>query len=386
MNEFKKVMEPLQVKNTVFRNRLVFPAVVTNYATSEGFVSKGLVDFHCAIAQNVGLDIVEATPVRDKGGVWDTQVCAFDDKYIYGLARLAEAIRSNGAVAVLQIYDAGARSGVGGRIAIPFAPSKIPAGIIGNYDSVEMTVEDIKCLVEAFSNAAMRAFKAGFKGVEIHGAHGYLINAFLTPYLNKRTDEYGGGLENRARFLLEIVQAIKETVPKGFLIICRINGDEPFENGTKIDDAKKIAILLDNAGCDIVSVSAIARKIPVKLPTGERFIYTTCVPSKKHKDGCYLDYAEQIKRVVKVPVIAVGKIRSLAMAEKILLDGKADLTALARVLIADPEMPRKELEGRKDEISLCTEELKCMLSIVAGKPMECKQNPALPPRNITERA
>ena len=85
-------------------------------------------------------------------------------------------------------------------------------------------------------------------------------------------------------------------------------------------------------------------------------------------------------------MIAVGKIRSLAMAEKILLDGKADLTALARVLIADPEMPRKELEGRKDEISLCTEELKCMLSIVAGKPMECKQNPALPPRNITERA
>jgi len=364
----------------------VFPAVVTNYATSEGFVSKGLVDFHSAIAQNVGLDIVEATLVRDKGGVWDTQVCVFDDKYIRGLARLAEAIRSNGAAAVLQIYDAGARSGVGGRVAIPFAPSKIPAGIIGNYDSVEMTVEDIKRLVEAFSDAAMRAFKAGFNGVEIHGAHGYLINAFLTPYLNKRTDEYGGGLENRARFLLEIVQAIKETVPKDFLIICRINGDEPFENGTKIDDAKKIAILLDNAGCDIVSVSAIARKIPVKLPTGERFIYTTCVPSKKHKDGCYLDYAEQIKRVVKVPVIAVGKIRSLAMAEKILLDGKADLTALARVLIADPEMPRKELEGRKDEISLCREELKCMLTIVAGKPMECIQNSALPPRDITVQA
>lgn len=386
MNELKKVTEPLQVKNTVFRNRLVFPAVVTNYATSEGFVSKGLVDFHYAIAQNVGLDIVEATLVRDKGGVWDTQVCAFDDKYIHGLARLAEAIRSNGAVAVLQIYDAGARSGVGGRVAIPFAPSKIPAGIIGNYDSVEMTVEDIKRLVEAFSDAAMRAFKAGFNGVEIHGAHGYLINAFLTPYLNKRTDEYGGGLENRARFLLEIVQAIKETVPKDFLIICRINGDEPFENGTKIDDAKKTAVLLDNAGCDIISVSAIARKIPVKLPTGERFIYTTCVPSKKHKDGCYLDYAEQIKRVVKVPVIAVGKIRSLAMAEKILLNGKADLTALARVLIADPEMPRKELEGRKDEISLCKEELKCMLTIVAGKPMECIQNSALPPRDITVQA
>lgn len=382
-HKFKKVTEPLQVKNMRVRNRIVFPATVTNYATTGGFVTEGLISYRTAIAQSVGLDIVEATTIREKGGVWNTQLCVYDDKYIPGLAKLAKAIKAKGAAAVLQIYDTGARSGVGGRDCIPFAPSKIPAGVIGTYETVELTIDGIKELVVAFAEAGRRAFEAGFDGVEIHGAHGYLISEFLSPYFNKRTDEYGGSTENRARFFLEILKAVRERVPEDFPILCRINGDEPFEGGVKIEEAKKIALLLEEAGCDIVDVSAIAGKLKVKLPSGQRFVFTTCIPFKKHKKGCYVEYARQVKKeVVQVPVMTVGKIWSLEMAERILREGKADLIAIARGLVADPEMPRKEFDGRKDEIVACAEDLLCLTSIVAGEPLKCKQNKVLPPGSI----
>lgn len=382
-DELEKIMEPLQVKSMRLRNRLVFPATVTNYATKEGFVTEALINYHTSVAQSVGLDIVESSTIREKGGVWNTQLCIYDDKYIPGLAKLAKAIKSTGAAAAIQIYDTGARSGVGGRDCIPFAPSKIPSGVIGTYDTLELTIHEINKLVAAFAEAGWRAYKAGFDSIEIHGGHGYLISEFLSPFFNKRTDDYGGSTENRARFFLEILKAVRERIPKDFPIICRINGDEPFEGGVKIVEAKKIALLLEKAGCDVMDVSAIARKVKVKLFSGQKFDFTTCIPSKEHEKGCYVEYARQIKEVVKIPVMTVGKIWSLEMGERILREGKADLIAICRGLIADPEMIWKELDGRKDEIIACEEDLLCLTSIAASEPLRCKQNKALPLGNLT---
>ena len=379
VNTFKKVTEPLQIKSMKMRNRIVFPPMVCNYAAEGGFVSQGLIDYHRARARNVGLDIVELTLVRDKGGLWDHQICIYDDKFIPGLAKLAHAIKAEGAAAAIQICDIGARSGTGGRPGVPLAPSKIPAGVLGKYESIALTTDGIKEFVHMFAEAGRRAFEAGFDAVEIHAAHMYLISQFLSPYTNKRTDEYGGSTENRSRFLLEIIKAVKEHVPKDFPILCRINGNEPYDDGIKIEEAEKIAQLLEQAGCDIIDVSAITGKEPVKLPTGQSWGHTTSVPFKEQKPGCYVEFAAAIKKVVNVPVITVGKIWSLKLAENILEQGKADLIAIGRGLIADPDLPKKELEGREEEVVRCSEDRRCQISIHADKSLACKENKSLPP-------
>ena len=235
--------------------------------------------------------------------------------------------------------------------------------------------------MQAFADAGRRAFEAGFDAVEIHAGHMYLISEFLSPFTNKRTDKYGGSTENRSRFLLEIIEAIKARVPQDFPLLCRINGNEPYEDGIKVAEAKKIAQLLEKAGCAIIDVSAVTGKEQIKLASGERFGQVTSTPFKEQKPGCYAEFAGEIKEVVEVPVITVGKIWSLELAEKILEQGKADLIAIGRALIADPDMPRKELEGRAEQVVRCSEDRLCQVSIRSVKPLACKQNKALPPNN-----
>jgi 2,4-dienoyl-CoA reductase-like NADH-dependent reductase (Old Yellow Enzyme family) len=326
---------------------------------------------------------VEFTIVRQRGGVLPNQVSIYDDKFILGLAKLAKAIKAKGSAAVLQIVDCGARVGTCGAVGVPLAPSKIPAGVIGLNESIEMTASQIKELIEAFAEGARRTCEAGFDAVEIHGAHMYLISQFLSGFTNKRSDEYGGSLENRARFLLEIIAAIKKCVPDDYPLVVRINGKEPLDGGLTIEESQRIAQLLEKAGCDIISVSRIIRKQEVKSETGQSIQWLTAVPPKEAEEGCNVFLAEAIKKVVTIPVMTTGKILSLELAERILSERKADLIGMARQLIVDPDTPVKEIEGRTSEIRRCKEDFLCLTSMGSGKPIKCSVNKALPPENIS---
>jgi len=372
--EFRRLFEPLQIKKVTLRNRVVFPAIVTKYTTPDGFVTEGLIEYHEARAEHVGLNITELALFRPGGGV-SQHIHAYDDKYIPGLAKLAQAIKRKGAAAILQLCDCGARAGSLGAVADPVAPSKIR---LGPSEARELSIAEIKELVVAFAEAARRGFEAGFDGVEIHAAHLYLISQFLSPYTNKRTDEYGGRVENRARFLLEIIEETKKRLPKDFLIICRTNAFET-EGGLTMEEVIKIAQLLEQAGIDVLSLSGLCQKITAERQ-GKKFDWFTSTCPTNWPEGHEIKYAVQVKKAVKTPVIVVGKIFSPQLAESMLELQQADLVAMARALIADPEWPRKVAECREREISRCKEDLKCLRS----HPMTCIVNKSLPPENIDD--
>ena len=374
---FRRLFEPLQIKRIKLRNRIVYPAFVTSCASPDGFVTQGLIIFHEAIAEHTGLSIVELSLIRPKGGVSRRQVHIYDDKYIPGLAKLAQAIKAKGAAAIAQLCDLGARAGSLGAIADPVAPSKIT---LGPVEARELSVGEIEMLVAAFAEAAVRAYEAGFDGVEIHACHLYLISEFLSPYCNKRTDRYGGSVENRARFLLEIIEATKKRVPDDFLLLCRVDVFEPFEEGATVEEIIRRAQLLEQAGVDILNLSRVCQKVTVKQHGKSYDWFTTACPPN-WPEGHEIKYAVRVKEAVKIPTIAVGKIFSPQLAENVLELNQADMIAMARSLIADPELPRKVAEGREDEILRCKEDFRCVRCLSEGKPIACAVNKSLPPKN-----
>jgi len=376
--EFRRLFEPYHIKELRLRNRIVLPAIFTNYATPDGYVTKGLIHYHEERSEHTGLSIVELSMVRPRGGISLRHLNIYDDRYIPGLAKLAQAIKGKGAAAVIQICDFGARAGSFGADADPVAPSEIT---LAPKKARELKREEIKEFVEAFAEAARRANEAGFDGVEIHACHMYLISQFLSPYTNKRTDEYGGSVENRARFLLEIIEAIKRKVPEDFIILCRIDLFEPFKGGSTMEEVIKRAQLLEQAGIDALNLSGICQKVTFKAKGKEFDWFTTCSPPN-WPDGHEIKYAVQVKRSVSIPTIAVGKIFSPQLAENILELKQADMVAMARSLIADPEWPRKVLEGRDREILRCKEDLKCLRSLSKDEPIGCVVNKSLPPKDI----
>ena len=380
--QFRRMFEPFPIKGLTLRNRIVFPAILTNYARSDGFVTKGLIHYHEERAEHVGMNIVEVSMVRPKAGLSTRQIHIYNDKYIPGLTKLAQAIKEKGAAAVIQICDFGARAGSFGADADPVAPSPTR---LAPKKARKLSVDEIRQFVVAFSEAARRAHEAGFDGVEIHACHMYLISQFLSPYINKRKDEYGGSSENRARILLEIIEATKKRVPEDFLILCRIDLFEPFEGGSTLGEVIERAQLLEKAGIDILDLSGICQKVTFNQG-GENFDWFTTGCPTNWPEGHMIKYAAKVKEAVNVPTVAVGKIFSPQLAENILELGQADLVATARSLIADCKWPLKVREGRDREILRCKEDLKCLRSLSMDQPMSCAVSKSLPPKEIDELA
>ena len=206
----------------------------------------------------------------------------------------------------------------------------------------ELTVEEIHQLVEQFGDCARRAQQAGFDGVEVHGAHGYLVGAFASPFANKRCDEYGGTIQNRARFAVEIIRNIKQKCGADFPVLYRMSAVEYVPGGLEIEEAKVLARLVEEAGADCIHCS--------------QGVYASTqhiIPPSVVARGAYVQNAAAIKSAVHIPVIAVGRINDIQVAESILQSGQADLVTMARASLADPEMPKKIQEGREDEVLRC---------------------------------
>jgi 2,4-dienoyl-CoA reductase-like NADH-dependent reductase (Old Yellow Enzyme family)/thioredoxin reductase len=359
------LFEPIDVGSIRVKNRIVMPPITTNYASTSGEVSDLLVRHYVERARGgVGMIIVEACSIHKYGKAFHCQLGAFNDGFKPGLARLASAIKSYDVAVLLQLFHAGRQTTSAISGSQPIAPSPIPCRIVREMPR-EMTLEDIEDIEDSFANAAYRAKTCGFDGVEVHGAHGYLVSEFLSPYTNRRSDGYGGGVEGRARFALEIVERIREKCGSSFTVGFRINCSDFVDGGLTIDESIKIAKMLDDAGVDVIHVSAGIYE------SREYIVQPMYFPR-----GLLIPLAERIRREVSIPVIAVGRINDPKLANEAISSGRVDMVAMGRALIADPELPRKAFEGRLDDVRKCIACMDgCIGRLVYGFQVGCSINP-----------
>jgi len=342
------------------------PALASFLFDDDGNVTDNLVEHYKRRAgSGVSMVIVEACAVSPEGIVSRHQGRIFDDRFIDGFSKLADAIRSEGAIAGIQIHHSGRQTSPRVIKQDPFAPSPLPCPTIRG-DVRPLTKEQIQKIVKKFGDAAERALKAGFDLIEIHGAHGYLINQFLSRFSNIRDDEYGGDIKGRARFAKEVVEEVRERIGKDFPLSFKISAQEFVSNGLTVEESIEIIKILINAGIDIVQVSAGCDATPEWI----------CQPMYMKK-ACLADSAGKIKKAVNIPIMSVGRINDPLIADEIISRGWADLICMGRGILADPELPKKAKEGRFDEINTCIACNTCMESIFRKGRIECLVNPFL---------
>ena len=317
-----RLTDPLKVKGFTLRNRIVMPPMQSGRPTFEGAVTNRLINFYVRRSAALGLPIVEHAYVSLTGKLSPKQLGIYSDELIPGFEKLASAIHAVGAPAVQQITHAG---GVANKKVI----NTQPAGPSATGKSRELQKTELETIAEEFALATERVVKAGFDGVELHGAHGYLLCQFFSPLMNRRGDEYGGSLENRMRFPLLVVERVRECL-KGKLLLYRLGADDLAPNGIHIEDAVAFAKQLEQAGVDILDVSGgMCGAEPKQI---------------KHRKGYFVPQANAVKKAVKVPVIGVGRIKEAEFADKLVRDGTVDLVAVGRALWADVQWAEKAIE------------------------------------------
>jgi dimethylglycine catabolism A len=380
----KVLLTPGRIGDVEIKNRIVMPPMTTRLADEDGFVTEHTINYYMArVRGGVGLITVEmASPTR-AGRHRRRELGIYDDRFVRGLTLLTAAIHAGGAKCAIQLGHGGGhtRTDICGET--PVAPSAIPHPVFEVTDQTiipkEMTLDDIGFTISGFAAAAARAEKAGFDCVEVHAAHGYLISQFLTPFENRRTDVYGGSLENRARFGLEVLDAVKAAVR--IPVIYRLSVDDYFPQGLTFEDARRVAVWAQQAGADALHIAAGHYR---SLPSAARMI-----PPMQYPDATFLAYAADIKKDVAVPVIAVGRLGDPADAEHAITSGKADFVALGRTLIAEPEWIAKLARGEPARRCLacntCVNEmrggtqLRCVVNAAAGD--ETRFAGAKPPKD-----
>jgi 2,4-dienoyl-CoA reductase-like NADH-dependent reductase (Old Yellow Enzyme family)/NADPH-dependent 2,4-dienoyl-CoA reductase/sulfur reductase-like enzyme len=362
----KYLFSPYQIKNCELKNRIVMPGLASFLLETDGSITERTIEhYRLRAAGGPAMVIMEACAVSPEGIVSPHQARIYDDRFLEGLSKIAQAMKSEGAVPAVQIHHGGRQTSARVINQKPVAPSPIPCPTIrGEVDP--LTVDGIQELVKKFGDAAERAVEAGFELIEMHGAHGYLINQFFSRFSNIRTDKYGGDLVGRTRFAREIVQEVRNRIGDDFPLSFKISAQEFVKDGLTVDESIHILKILANVGIDIVQVSAGNDATPEWI----------CQPMFMEK-ACLADSAEAIKKALDIPVMAVGRINDPLLADEIIRKGKADLVCMGRGLLADPEMPNKAKEGRLDDIRTCIACNTCMESIFRKGRVECLVNPVL---------
>ncbi|TGE32456.1 NADH:flavin oxidoreductase [Desulfosporosinus sp. Sb-LF] len=318
------------IKNLKIKNRIVLPPmVIFNYLEEDGFVSAEHVNHYEERARGgIGLIIVEATCVNANGRLAGNQLRLWSDKHIVEISKIVKACHNHGAKVIVQIHHAGLKT-------VPSSSTDIVAPSIYEEKSNQknsglsarsLTITELHELQNDFVDAALRAKKAGADGVELHGAHGYLISQFLSPLINKREDSYGGNLINRTRFTTEIITGIREVTGKDFMIGCRMGCNEP-DLKTSIEIAKEF----EKAGADLLHVSIGFDMTPSELP----------VVPEEFKHNWVVYGGTEIRRNVNIPVIVVNGIKTPEQASDLIKNDQADFVAVGRSLLVDPEWVNK---------------------------------------------
>ncbi len=364
-----KLLEPLKLGQVTLKNRIALAPIGSWYAPPDGYCNQRLIDYYARYAKGgVGLIIGEFLRVNDTDSAYAANMAIPNNRYIYGYAELAESVHNEGACMVFQIGHAGGNTRpdqINGLT--PIAPSPFV-----NHDGVltrEMTLEDIQRVQDDFVSTASRLQIAGFDGVELHTAHGYLLSEFLSPRYNHRKDAYGGSLENRARIIVEIYDRIRDKCGTNFIIGLRVNVNENFPghmDGLTMEDVVAYAKIMQDRGIDYISC------------TGADIInQKASCPTMYMERGCNIANTEIVKKAVKVPVMCAGGF-NVELGEQTLREGKADLIAIARGLIADQDLPRKLMEGRIEDIRPCIlGGIGCQSRARFNRTLKCEINPSI---------
>ena len=333
---YSKLFESKKIGNLEIKNRFVVPAMDSHYTNEEHFFTDQALNYYGERARGgFGLIFTEFMCVSEEGLAESTQAGIYDDKFIPMLTKLVNRVHENGAKIFAQIQHLGRQKGNDTPLQAVGASALVSNG---KKEPVhELTTDEVQIIEQKFIDAALRAKKAGFDGVEVHGAHGYLLAQFLSKATNKRVDQYGGNITNRARIVCEIVEGIKSVCGKDYLVVVRTSGNEDFYGGNSIEDALTQAVLFEQANADAIHIS-----------------YGSAIESYYTKSGFNMDNIRKVKEAVNIPVIGVGRINDPTLALAMVKNGTADFVALGRQSICDPHFPNKVKEGRLDEIFTCT--------------------------------
>ncbi len=357
---------PGKIGNLEIKNRLIVPAMVVNSNNADGNATERYIQYHEEKAKGGwGLIITEdyaVTPTaggfRDLAGLW----C---DEQIESHSKFVDRIHALDTKVCCQIYHAGRQtnSKVNGVQCMAPSPYKDPPAF---ETPKEMTKEDIQNVIQAYADAAVRAKKCGFDAVEIHGAHGYLINQFSSPFSNKRSDEYGGTTENRARFGVEVIRRVREAVGPDYPILFKLTTNELVAGGLTIAEGRELARIFAREAIDAITISQ-----------GVNATEWGVIPPAAISPAGFLDHVRACRDVVKdIPVIAIGRIVNFDLANNIIEDGTADFVAMGRASLADPLAPKKYMEGKKEDIQLCIGCVQgCLGNLRRGEPIQCLVNP-----------
>ncbi|WP_038064900.1 NADH:flavin oxidoreductase [Thermodesulfovibrio thiophilus] len=337
-----KLFTPFEIKTIKMQNRIVRSATFEKMADEDGFVTEELINFYVTLARGgAGLIITGNALVHVSGRSAPKMICIHNDFYVEGLKKLTNAVHKAGGKIVIQLSHGGRQCAsifLGG--SQPVAPSSI-------YEPVykvmprELKQEEIWEIIESFGSAARRAKEAGFDGVQLHGAHGYLINQFLSPYTNRRNDYWGGDEERRFHFLEEVYESIRYNVGFDYPVMIKLNACDFIEGGLKLEDSLKIAKRLKNLGIDAIEVSGgIVESKPEERPVRIKI-------DSPEKEAYFREFSKEFKKNLKIPVMLVGGIRSRSVAEEILQKNEADLISLSRPLIREPDLPLKWMKDKE---------------------------------------
>ena len=359
-----KLFEPASLGPLRLHNRMVMPPMATLFGNPDGTVSDRLLDYYHRRARGgVGLIIVENTAIHPAGVNYSGTLEIHDPRFEAGLSELAAALKEEGAAAAIQLFHPGRQIHPKYRGNYPVAPSPIPCPVMGGNPK-ELGRDEIRGLVQCFVDGAVRAKAVGFQAVEIHGAHGYLVDQFLSPWSNRRNDDYGGDARRRARFAREIILGIREKVGDSFPILLRISAEEKVEGGLTLAQTLETIPYLEQ-GLTALHVSAGC------YPSMEWVVQPYLQPQ-----GCLVELARAVRQVTALPLLTVGRINDARLANSILEAGTADFVSVGRALIADPDFPDKARAGKFAQIRPC---LACNVCIeaVGIRQTRCAVNPQM---------
>ena len=382
---YPNLLSPGRIGRIELKNRMIVTAMGVSLAEDDGTVGDRLVDFHAAQARGGAALIVTgvcgvAWPV---GAVQRNQIAISDDRYLPGLTRLVEAVHAEGALIAAQLHQGGLVGGYSAADGHPLWAPAMPPPYSGDFADFFLPEEqfgagvaepqikvldkdDIAFVVRQYSDGAVRAKKAGFDAVEIHGGHGYLLSSFMSPSTNSRTDDYGGSLENRARLLLDVVRAVRGAAGPDFAMWVKLDSREVGKKvGITLEDACRVAPMIEAAGADAITVTAYH-----DAGTGKHHSDSN-IP---HQPGANIPAARAIKKTVNIPVIASGRIE-VDVGDGSIAAGDFDFLGMGRKLLADPTLPNKLADGREADVRPCIYCYTCVSAIYYGDSVRCAVRP-----------
>jgi 2,4-dienoyl-CoA reductase-like NADH-dependent reductase (Old Yellow Enzyme family)/thioredoxin reductase len=365
VSRFPRLFASGRIGRLTLRNRILMAPMEKNLATPDGAVTQRYVDYcEARAAGGAALITLESMYVDPGGKNHVTQLGLHEDALVAGYRRLADACHRHGALLGAELQFGGRQTSSLVTGVQPVAPSAVPCTVLAGGDMPRpLETGEIHRIVSRFAEAARRAISAGFDVLEIHGAHGYLIGQFLSPFSNRRDDEYGGDFERRLRFPLEVIAAVRDAAGPDVPVLYRISADEHVEGGLGIDDVVEIAPRLEAAGVDLIDVTAGIYESAMWM-----------VQPMEMAPACLAPLARRIRERLRIPVSVAGRLADPAVAEAVLEAGDADFVTLGRALHADPAMPAKAAEGRLSELVPCVACLTCSDLLGKNQPVLCLVN------------